>query len=670
MKFTISDIFRQTGLNLLLVSGCLPAGGTQPDSLYNELKEMEVVTNRVKKEVTSSAPLFHLNDEKMKTLGVTDLTDALHRMPGLNIRDYGGAGGMKTVSVRGFGTTHTGVIYDGVALSDAQNGSIDLSRYSLDNVDDLSLLIGDNNNIFTTAKASASAATIVINTGSVPSPGDSLLHLDAQLRIGSFKLINPYIKIAKSLTRNFSFAAAGEYTYAKNNYPYTIKNGLHVTHERRDNSRMNSGHIELNTRWRPNRSSSLDAKLYFYDNDRQLPGPVVLYNTKSDDTLHDKNFFGQLTYNNSSLTKFRFRGVAKFNWDATYYHEVDGKYTGGYKDENYLQREAYISGAVLYSPLENCSFSYAADYIYNNLSSNLPSTVGPRRHSILQNLSAQFRTDHISLTGRLLYSVFTNSVKKGESVPDQSKLSPSLNVSVQPWRSYLFFIRGAYKNIFRIPTFNESYYYHLGSLSLKPEETDQFNLGLTWQYGPKNWLSSLTLTGDVYYNKVKDKIVAIPMNMFVWSMTNLDKVRAFGADLTLEGVAALTSRQKLLLAGNYSWQRVQPRTSKKDPDYNKQVAYTPVHSGAISLTWQNPWVDVVVKTTGTGERYGTNSNLPISRLKGYMELGASLMRRFPVKRAFLDVRLDMLNLLDTQYEIVAAYPMPGRTFQLTLGFKL
>lgn len=654
----------------LLGSGCIPAMGQQPDSVYNHLSELEVLGNRVKESVSSTSPLFRLDNAKMKTLGVTDITDALHRMPGLNIRDYGGAGGMKTVSVRGFGSTHTGVIYDGVALSDAQSGMIDLSRYSLDNVDDLSLIIGDNNDIFTTAKAASSAASIIINTGSMPSPADSLWLLTAQMRVGSFGLLNPYVKVGKSFNGRFSFSAIGEYIYGKNNYPFTLRNGVMVTRERRDNSRMHSGHVELNARWLPRISSSLEAKAYFYDNRRQLPGPVVLYNPVSKDKLHDRNFFGLLTFTDASLEKLRFRAIAKFNWDATYYHEVDGKYPGGYKDENYVQRETYLSAAVLYLPIEKLSLGYAADYSYNNLTSNDITTLGPWRHSILQSLSAKFRINHLQLTGRLLCSTFVNGVKKGESVPDRTKFSPSLSLSVQPWMDYLFFIRGSYKNIFRIPTFNESYYYHLGSLSLKPETTDQFNLGFTWQYGPHGPLSSITFTGDFYYNRVKDKIVAIPMNMFVWAMTNLDKARAFGADITLETKVLIASRQSLLLAGNYSFQRVQPRTSKSDPDYNKQVAYTPVNSGAASLTWQNPWVDVVVRATAVGERFGTNSNLPVSRLDSYWELGASLMRTFNFKRHSLELRADFLNILDEQYEIVASYPMPGRSWRFTVTFNL
>ncbi len=661
------------------VLGCIPAFGVSvperttayeaADTACRNLQEFEVVSERVRREVTSTAPLFNLTNERMKTMGVTDISDALHRLPGINIRDYGGAGGMKTVSVRGFGTTHTGVIYDGIVLSDCQSGKIDLSRYSLDNVGSLSLIVGDNSDIFVPAKASASAASIIISSMSVPGPMDSLWHVTGQMRFGSFGTYNPYFKVGKSLTPKFSFSVIGEYTHAKNDYPFTLENGKLVTRERRNNSMMNSWHGEINTRWRLTPASMLDAKVYYYDNNRQLPGPVILYNPVCHEKLRDRNFFGQLTYKNLSLSKFSFQGLAKFNWDASLYHDEDGKYPGGILDEDYFQREVYVSGSALYVPTDKLAFNYSADYFYNNLTTNQMEVVGPWRHSVLQSFTGKFQNSWLLATARLLWSIYDNGVKEGISSKDENKLSPSLSVSVQPMRNRLFFIRASYKNIFRMPTFNETYYFRMGSTSLKPEDTDQFNFGLTWQYNSTNWLNALVLTGDVYYNNVKDKIVALPTNMFIWTMTNMDKARAFGVDVTASATFNIARRQSLVFAGNYSWQRVQPRTSPTDPDYNKQVAYTPIHSGAASLSWENPWVDVVVHTTGASDRYGTSSNLPITRIKGYMEMGAALIRSFNIKRNTIDLRFDLTNILDTQYEIVGNYPMPGRAWKFTVTYK-
>ncbi len=149
-----------------------------------------------------------------------------------------------------------------------------------------------------------------------------------------------------------------------------MENGKLVTRERRNNSMMNSWHGEINTRWRLTPASMLDAKVYYYDNNRQLPGPVILYNPICNEKLRDRNFFGHLTYKNLSLSKFSFQGLAKFNWDASLYHDEDGKYPGGILDEDYFQREVYVSGSALYVPTDKLAFNYSADYFCNNLTTN------------------------------------------------------------------------------------------------------------------------------------------------------------------------------------------------------------------------------------------------------------------------------------------------------------
>lgn len=642
---------------------------TDTTNFVHNLDELEVTAASTAKTVLSTAPSYNLSDKKMKDMGVTDLTDALHRMPGLNIRDYGGAGGMKTVSARGFGDTHTGVIYDGVVISDCQSGRIDISRYSLDNIGNVSLVIGDNSDIFIPAKSAASAALITMSSIASPTRNDSAWHFIGQLKLASFGTISPYIRIAKRVNSHLSLSAIGEFTHAKNNYPFKIKNGIVTTRERRENSMMNTGHGELNLTWEPSAGNTFYSKIYYYDNDRQLPGPVIIYNPICNQTLRDRNFFGQVSFNNNTLRNLTFQLLGKFNWDASLYHDEDGKYPGGILNENYYQREVYISGIALYKPIEKLDFVYAADYSFNNMSSNLPNEPHPRRNSFLQSLTAKFKNNWLLATARLIWSVYDNEVRTGESAEDVNRLSPSVSFSIKPIHNQLLFLRTSYKNIFRMPTFNESYFYHLGSTSLKPEDTQQFNIGLTYQTPWCQVIPFCTFTADVYFNRVKDKIVAIPQNMFIWHMTNLDKVHATGLDLMLDVTMELNRRHSLMLSGNYSYQRVKPKTHPGNPDYNKQVAYTPVHSGAASLTWKNPWLNVVFHTTGASERYGTNTNIAVSRISGYMDCGVGLYRSFSIKKHNLDLRADLLNIFNKQYEIVAEYPMPGISWKLTFSYN-
>lgn len=86
------------------------------------------------------------------------------------------------------------------------------------------------------------------------------------------------------------------------------------------------------------------------------------------------------------------------------------------------------------------------------------------------------------------------------------------------------YLRASYKDIFRVATFSENYFDRMGSRDLRPEKAQQYNIGITYQNNFTSWLPAISLTLDGYYNKVKDKIVAMPYNMFIWNMVNLGKV--------------------------------------------------------------------------------------------------------------------------------------------------
>lgn len=76
------------------------------------------------------------------------VADALRYFSGLQLKDYGGVGGIKTVNIRSMGTNHLGIFYDGIELGNAQNGQIDLGQFSLDNVEEISLYNGQRSAIF------------------------------------------------------------------------------------------------------------------------------------------------------------------------------------------------------------------------------------------------------------------------------------------------------------------------------------------------------------------------------------------------------------------------------------------------------------------------------------------------------------------------------------------
>ena len=643
--------------------------------LTDTLSEVTVTETRHEHALRSTAPMHVIDRRDMTVMGITDMSDALHRLPGITLRDYGGAGGMKTVSVRGFGTKHTGVSYDGVMLSECQSGEIDLSRYALDNVAHLSLIVGDGSDIFIPARNATTPATVNIETLQLRSPsvdtgnsavsGDSrpAAAITAQLKAGSFGYVSPFVKYEQQIGSRLALSALGEYTYAENDYPYTIQNGIETIHDRRNNSRMNSGHGELNILWQAGRSSRLSGKLYYYDNDRQLPGRVFYYSNTSRETLRDRNAFAQMAFHQQWGDRVALKWLAKYNWAASLYD--DGLAASQVNDANYWQREAYTALCLLYTPHADWAFDYSADYALNNLNSTLPTDTRPYRHTVLQSATAKYQSERLTATARLLHSLYLNGARDGEGADDMRRLSPSLSLSLAVAEGLR--LRASYKDIFRAPTFNENYYFHYGATDLKPERTMQLNIGTT--YAASLLHTEFTATADFYYNKVKDMILAVPFNMFVWRCINVSKVEVVGLDATLRAARHIGLDHTLTVAANYSLQRARNRTSSASPYYNNQIAYMPLHSGAASIGWENPWVNLSLSGHGVGERWTNNEHLDGTRIEGYIEMGATAWRSFRLGKSTVEVRADVRNLLDKQYEIVGSYPMPGRSWMVTVKFK-
>ena len=641
------------------------------------LRNVEVVSTQRDRDIKSTSPQYALTNDNFHRLGVTDIGDALHRLPGITLRDYGGAGGMKTVSVRGLGAQNTGVSYDGIALSDCQTGQIDLQRYTLSGIKDLRLVVAGNDDVFLPARNVASAAMLSINTltdldlGAQP-------HGKAQLTLGSWGYTNPMVQFGTSMGNKLSMSGVVDYVYAENDYPFTLTNVQLKTREHRTNSRMNQWHGEVNLLYRPNNRNRLTAKAYYYDNDRQLPGIVHYYINDNDETLLERNAFVQARWVNALSEKVSLMANGKFNWAMSDYH--NGIPSGGISSSTYWQREAYGAVAALYTPSDWLSLDYSADYVMNNLNSSLSVDSRPRRHSLLQTVVAKASWQRLTLLARGLYALYLNE-KSGnnqgnspttsvgtatiETEDDEHNFAPSVSASYRLLPNDDVFVRASWKHIFRMPTFNELYYYHLGNPMLSPERTSQWNVGVSW-LSRKEWAVKASLTVDGYLNRVTDKIVAIPYNMFVWRTVNIGRVKVLGLDVTADVEVPLSARHSLGLTGNYSLQRAKNQ-SFQGKFYGYQIAYTPKHSGSVTLSWTNPWVNVSATADGMSSRWTTNEHTEGTRMEGFMELSMGAYRTFRIQRVLLTVRASVLNITDKQYDIVMHYPMPGRSWKMSLS---
>ena len=121
---------------VLLPTSGLSRNKTMPDSV--SLREVTVTAQSYKDVI----PAQTLQGKELDALRSHSVADALRYFSGIQLKDYGGIGGIKTVNIRSMGTNHTGVYYNGIELGNAQNGQVDLGKYSLDNIESVSLYNG------------------------------------------------------------------------------------------------------------------------------------------------------------------------------------------------------------------------------------------------------------------------------------------------------------------------------------------------------------------------------------------------------------------------------------------------------------------------------------------------------------------------------------------------
>ncbi|MFV0417650.1 MAG: TonB-dependent receptor plug domain-containing protein [Dysgonomonas sp.] len=660
MSFRLSFII----FFLLLLAGDLSLYAQINDSLSaKKLSEIEVSAYIKPSTSRSTSPLQVIDNTEIKRIGILSVSDAVRRFSGVTVKDYGGIGGMKTVSIRGMGAQHTAVSYDGVTMSNIQSGQIDISRFSLDNISMISLSIGQSDDIFQPARSYASAGLLQINTLN-PNFTDKGYKLNIETKTGSFGLFNPYLYYAQKLNKKFSLSVNGSWERADGRYKFEYENADKKEERKRKNSDVNAWRTEINLYGNLGRGGEIRFKTNYYDSERGLPGSIIFYNEDSFERLHNKDLFSQLYYKYKINEKFDIKAQARF---SRYYYQYSN-YIVPQDSTSITQFEYYTSLGTLYKATKNLSISLVEDVFQNRLTSNFSDVNKPRRNSSLTALSAMLNTERLAITGTLLATYVDESMESGEVPSNKKKITPAISASFQPLNQTNLRIRTSYKKTFRVPTFEDMYYIRMGNKNLKPEYAIQYNIGLTWAGSISNTLDYISISADGYKNKVDDKIVAFPTGN-IFKMRNFGKVDMTGIDFNMRSHIAVKSNMGIDVSGNYSYQKVIDVTDEEAKNYKHQIPYTPRHYGSGAISFENPWVNIAYSLIVSGKRYALDQNIPENEIKAYTDHSISLNKTLKFSDNSLRLQFNLNNLGNKNYQIIQYYPMPGRSFTLSANLS-
>ena len=616
----------------------------------------------------------------------TDLSDAIRTFGGLQVKDYGGVGGLKTVNVRSLGSEFTGVFIDGIQVANAQNMQVDLGRFGADEFSAATLSYGEGAppGILPGAREEIGGNNLLLMSGEPRFHPGTKDAWSVRLRAGSFGTISPSMAWSHR-SGNVTSRLSAEWIRTNGRYRFHDSGPGYDTTMVRENSDLQS----FRASWRLSGTSEKDswrALAHFYDSERGLPGPVVRRATasiSSKDRQRDRDMFVQWS------GEHRFSQASVIGAKARYSYAFTNYRTNPYEDpaampvdNRYLLHTAYASITQVLTPVQWWKGTIAADYEFSYLDSNIGSFVFPRRHSIflLSDNSFYFKDLHIEAKIPVQLALDRLGAEGPAGFPsvekDRSAFTPSISAIWLPSRLKHLTFNGFIRRSFRMPSFNDLYYTFVGNSSLKPENAMQYDLGFRNGFEPVRGLES-EFKADFYYNMVTDKIIAVPTaNQFRWTMYNIGRVHVQGMDLkwSLNWDKKAQDALKASLTMRYSFQRSRDFSTPGSVTWKGQIPYIPMHSGSATGTvgWKD-W-DLSLNYVASSTRWSSSANIPDYRTAPFQTLDAWISRTFKEKGSAgrpgeLTLRLALRNLMNEKYEVVQGYPMPGFNLLATIEYS-
>lgn len=655
-------------LNLLAQTDSLKRSRKDSLEKINELKEVQIKTVKITRRQTSSTPLQILSGADLEKLNSLSVADAVRFFSGVQLKDYGGIGGLKTINVRSMGTNHTAVFYDGVQLGNAQNGQVDLGKFSLDNIEEIELYNGQKSNVLQSAKSFASASSLYLKARQPSFEEGRNNRFKGVIRTGSFGLVNPSLLWQRKISEHTYSTLSAEFKKANGRYKFRSTNGVWDTTGVRTDGDVEAMRVELGLNGILRDSSKWSVKLYGYNDNQGLPGAIVANVWHFSQRMWNRNFFAQSAYE-KTIGKYSLMASAKYSNDYLRYMNPDIVTTTGLLNNKYHQQELYLSLANKVKINRFWDVVWSTDYQINDMNANLYRFAYPTRNTLLNALATQVHFDRLDIQANLLSTLTYDKVKSGPAAGNKNELTPTIMISWQPFDQKEFRIRSFYKSIFRMPTFNDLYYTFYQFTVLKPEYTKQYDLGFTYIKGYENKaLTQFSIQTDAYFNKVKDKIVAVPgTSQAMWSMRNLGQVEIKGLDVNVQSAWQLNKELSLNAGVNYTYQQAL-NTEKASTTYKHQIPYIPLHNITFlaSVSYKN--LAMNYSYLYTGERYDQSANIAQNYVQPFYTHDMAIHYHTVIHKRKVRITAEMNNMFNQAYEVITNYPMPGRSYRFSLTY--
>ncbi|MEN7546348.1 TonB-dependent receptor [Rapidithrix thailandica] len=603
------------------------------------LKEVKVLGLPDEKKYSLGSQVQLLDSTTLARYASANLGDVLSQQSGLHLKQYG-HGMTASATLRGTGSNHSAILWNGLNLNSLTLGQPDFSNIPVFLFDKLKIHLGGGSTLY---GSGAIGGSILLNSEAQWHDG---WQINLSQTIESFGTTFSGIK-ARYGNGSWEGKTVIYHKYSQNDFPFRNTTKYGKPSERQDNASYRNYGLLQEVSYRLSSRQSLSFKAWYNHSADEIQ-PIMADNRKpstythltdrslrilSDYRLHNHLGIWQAmlayvrdyqNYDDKS-TIATSRGILKLQYEKTF--------------ETGFRMKAGIQGKRIFPEVE----AYPENTVQNRIDVFLLNS-----YQFFPWWKAGFNLRQNFVSG--YRSQFAPSIGNEWLLWKTSKRQ--LRLKANGSRSY------------RIPTFNDLYWQPGGNLDLKPESGYHLEGGLDYQYQTSGWRFHF---GSVYfYSWVNDWILWIPVGSF-HSPRNIKKVHSSGVELNGDVRYTLghwrwnaTTRYSMIQAIN------QKGLSHTDRSAKKQLPYTPRHKLVGSLTSHYKQWHFSLSGNYTGKQYTTPTNE--GALPSYFLMDVNVGKSFQKDSFKGSVQVTVKNVGNVSYQAYDNYAMPGRYYQVQLNF--
>lgn len=571
------------------------------------------------------------------------VAEALNSLTTLHLRSYG-ISGNTSISLRGFSSAQTAILWNGINLQDPLNGGTNLELIPLQAIDEISVQYGGSGALF---GSGAIGGAILMQ-----SKAKFQTNLETSVNIGTGSF-GTYFGQA-SIQKGGKKAAASLrvfYRKAKNDFLY--KNTQQFGHPEmtQTNAAVEYFGINQDNRFLLTDNQQIDTHLWIQKSTRQLPPNMTILTSKQLQIDEALRFSSDYTLNKSKFDIMARIGL--LNSKLNYNDSLSGIYA------EHLSRSFIAESEINYKIKPNHLLNFG---IHERMDWGKSDNYAQLRHRNNLAFLLSYKLWILDQTFQLSGSIRQELIDAIWSQPN-----PFLGLSYKAGEHIQF--SGKISRNYRQPTFNDLFWlggFAQGNPDLLAETAWAEDLGVSFQKTDNTINFSISLSAFNSY--IKNLILWIPIEG-IWTPKNQKEVwsRGIETDLKLSGIV---HKFKLKVEFHYSYN---PSTLEKkaanetDAILNKQLIYTPKHQAKAYISLYHHLGNLTIEQQFLGKRFTTADNL--SWLKAYALTNLVLSHSIKKEKQNLSLSIRLNNLFNKAYQSMENYALPGRNYQISIHYK-